>query len=67
MEDHALDKIVAELVRRDGVSTEHATEKVQGFLEEVDGLMTSGVDVEEVFTEAFRLGSHYLLDLLFSR
>lgn len=66
MEDHALNKIVAELVRRDGVSQEHATEKVLGFLEEVDGLMTSGIDVEAVFIEAFKMSGDYLLDLLFS-
>lgn len=66
MEDLPLDRVVAAVMRQNGVTRELATNQVLDFLGKVDGWMTAGTNVLELFTERFRLSDDYLLDLLYS-
>lgn len=66
MEDLPLDRVVAAVMRQNGVTRELATNQVLDFLGKVDDWMTAGTNVLELFTERFRLSDDYLLDLLYS-
>lgn len=66
MDDLPLDRVVAAVMRQDGVSKELATGQVLDFLGKVDDWMTAGINVADLFVERFRLPEDYLLDLLFS-
>ena len=55
MDDLPLDRVVAAVMRQDGVSKELATGQVLDFLGKVDDWMTAGINVADLFVDDFKL------------
>jgi hypothetical protein len=66
MEQQPFDRVIAALMRQNGVSREDAASQVHDFLGKVDSWMEEGVNVLDLFITRFQLHEDYLLDLLFS-
>ena len=66
MDEEPINRVIAAVVRQDGVSPELAASQVQDFMGKVDCWMVAGINPLELFVERFRLPEDYFLELLFS-
>jgi len=66
MDELPLDQAVAAVMRQSGVTREQATGQLLDFLGKVDGWMTAGINVLDLFTERFKVPEEHLLALLYS-
>lgn len=66
MDELPLDRAVAAVMRQSGVTREQATGQLLDFLGKVDGWMTAGINVLDLFAERFKVPEEHLLALLYS-